>query len=1168
MDVQTPDMNQAEHDQDAAGVSQSMDSATAETSDAAASTTSMSTPGSVPTILTVPESTLGGEGLYAQAETSGSKLEPEVKSISVNTTGSVESEDAISDDGDSKANDSDSSGWGFTEDDGDLDAAKQYRKHRMGQSLLWNFDIDLRLKHLESDLADLQGKPDLKPVSETSQEPEHEPSIKTMSWDEFRPPEAPKRKDDEPGKQHKYRHDPRQGHVIEVLREEPDQSMLRGSTRVGLTGPTMQSSAAAVKSDTVPRGSDTSSHPKSSSCAPARIRIRSRPVLEHLADVGGFVLGENTFKLVIRRPFKTLCIFEEKIRQRLDELEQKYAAVLDSAHDEPNAAPPDEKQRDVPELLVPPTKVKGASKKLKRGHTKDKSKAKPQDPTPGKWSPVALQHFRLLVRFMDEHLKDLFMLRKRIKEHAVDAIAFDDLWHLFHYTQEVFNPSRQEIKSGVYRVLYFTGGRTLLTMRLGPPSHSFIKDLESGGWHGAFGVQCWRLEYDGDAFVPTSKTFGIRRYGGLREITSLPIFPLSYHKNSAEVRREMIERGDRYIKYAVGNKHTHLKYLGPDFSDDRQHQQIDSEVIVDFKEAYAGHPWSPEMIDIDEDIITPDWRETIEDVVKNPHCKVTGCCTMDLIHSDSQTDDEVWSEVFRGTHRDALDSRNAIESEDDKMLLPGHVYGYVLRNRTWAKLSTSPARLRSVEGRNRWDDLVIPRSNKRTIEALVQRHIQRAERDKSSETSGQSDSFISGKGRGLVFLLHGPPGVGKTSTAECISIQTKLPLYQLTSGNLGVLPDDIERRLEKHFALAAKWGCILLLDEADVFLQQRHQAQLKINAIVSVFLRQLEYYPGILFLTTNRVGDIDRAFMSRIHMAVQYEPFSLKTTLKIYKMQLRILETAFASKNIPFRVKQKEIMAFAEKQYAERGQKRIQWNGRQIYNACQTAVALAEWDSQERAEKKAAKARLTKDSPQAQDGSASPSKLKISRVTLEREHFERVSKASDEFEDYVNSLSGAEYAMAERERTRYDYGAPQVSRGNSYFRNPPVTPQQTPKLSQQQQGDWPSEVEAKANTSTKKSSRGKSGKSAVEDDTSGSERKGKAKKKGKKKIAKKDAKEETETEDDSESDDESDGSDESRSTTSSESDESDASEESDTEKKATKKSSGKKKRRGSAPDTK
>lgn len=53
-------------------------------------------------------------------------------------------------------------------------------------------------------------------------------------------------------------------------------------------------------------------------------------------------------------------------------------------------------------------------------------------------------------------------------------------------------------------------------------------------------------------------------------------------------------------------------------------------------------------------------------------------------------------------------------------------------------------------------------------------------------------------------------------------------------------------------AAAHGWGAVLLLDEADVYLERRSINDLMRNSLVSIFLRLLEYFQGILFLTTNR----------------------------------------------------------------------------------------------------------------------------------------------------------------------------------------------------------------------------------------------------------------------------------------------------------------------------
>lgn len=66
--------------------------------------------------------------------------------------------------------------------------------------------------------------------------------------------------------------------------------------------------------------------------------------------------------------------------------------------------------------------------------------------------------------------------------------------------------------------------------------------------------------------------------------------------------------------------------------------------------------------------------------------------------------------------------------------------------------------------------------------------------------------------------------------------------------------------------MTADWIAVFLNDEADVFLEARTAQDLTRNKLVSVFMRILEYYRGVIFLTTNRVGVLDQAFESRIYL--------------------------------------------------------------------------------------------------------------------------------------------------------------------------------------------------------------------------------------------------------------------------------------------------------------
>jgi SpoVK/Ycf46/Vps4 family AAA+-type ATPase len=110
--------------------------------------------------------------------------------------------------------------------------------------------------------------------------------------------------------------------------------------------------------------------------------------------------------------------------------------------------------------------------------------------------------------------------------------------------------------------------------------------------------------------------------------------------------------------------------------------------------------------------------------------------------------------------------------------------------------------------------------------------------------------------------------------------------FQISAGELGQDAKKLEEQLSTIFRLAHHWNAILLLDEADVFVQSRSFINSH-NALVSVFLRTLEYYQGIMILTTNRVKDIDNAIQSRISMALHYRPLGLNTRKTIWESFLK-----------------------------------------------------------------------------------------------------------------------------------------------------------------------------------------------------------------------------------------------------------------------------------------
>ena len=144
-------------------------------------------------------------------------------------------------------------------------------------------------------------------------------------------------------------------------------------------------------------------------------------------------------------------------------------------------------------------------------------------------------------------------------------------------------------------------------------------------------------------------------------------------------------------------------------------------------------------------------------------------------------------------------------------------------------------------------------------------------------------------------------------TAEGVAEYLQKPLYsvclsdiqrlwingiQIRAGELEVDSRQLEKRLSVIFQIAQQWNAILLLDEADVFLEKRSSAHLLRNSLVSVFLRKLEYCSAVLFLTTNRVSEFDDAILSRIHLSLKYGNLGIQDRRVVWLNTLRRASTS------------------------------------------------------------------------------------------------------------------------------------------------------------------------------------------------------------------------------------------------------------------------------------
>ncbi|MEP9413338.1 AAA family ATPase [Gordonia sp. VNQ95] len=169
------------------------------------------------------------------------------------------------------------------------------------------------------------------------------------------------------------------------------------------------------------------------------------------------------------------------------------------------------------------------------------------------------------------------------------------------------------------------------------------------------------------------------------------------------------------------------------------------------------------------------------------------------------------------------------------------------------------------------DKLVLPDDQRELLNILT------------TDISVFTGDIIDGKSAGNVILAKGRPGVGKTLTAEVYAEVTGRPLYSIHSGSLGITAELVRKNLEVIFDRAKRWDAVLLLDEADVFVMERG-LDLSQNAIVAEFLRTLEYFDGLLFLTTNRIDGVDEAILARCAAVIEYQSPGPKDARQVWQI--------------------------------------------------------------------------------------------------------------------------------------------------------------------------------------------------------------------------------------------------------------------------------------------
>ncbi|MCJ1308633.1 hypothetical protein MMC25_002286 [Agyrium rufum] len=498
----------------------------------------------------------------------------------------------------------------------------------------------------------------------------------------------------------------------------------------------------------------------------------------------------------------------------------------------------------------------------------------------------------------------------------------------------------------------------------------------------SWSVRLWSLDFDGQFVRRKGLTVVMFSFEGEKDINSLKIIPMEY-KDLEDPNRQIVirERGEHFYK-VIKAGFEQAEYNGDSLGQKRRRYK--GRVILDPSSYYQTY-----------DAIKPDFSDLDDD---SPFGR--GGCSCASCEQSRRALGASMKKPFRYSAFDSHDPKVTVLGEEDRelmySLLPRAIPGFVMKERTWQILDITLAKEKKTNSSLAIASLAMPTQQLDLIKALSAKY--------SQTQATWSADFIASKGEGQIFLLHGPPGVGKTFTAESIAEYTGRPLLALTCADIGIDETKMESQLGEWFALAETWGAVMLVDEADVYLEKRETGDLQRNSLVSAFLRSMEYYRGILFLTTNRVGHMDPAIMSRVHVVLKYNPLNDDQRKKIWKQFVEKLE------------KDREDIYIDDRawQYitAESTMKRVVWNGREIRNAFQTAVALAEYDAN--AERSAADGTNLDAVTSPRSGVARP------KVNLRKKHFQQVVEMSYDFKNWFDTCFGTEASRAQRDGARFD----------------------------------------------------------------------------------------------------------------------------------------------------
>jgi hypothetical protein len=334
--------------------------------------------------------------------------------------------------------------------------------------------------------------------------------------------------------------------------------------------------------------------------------------------------------------------------------------------------------------------------------------------------PESLEHLRLLVNWIKTHFELDIAAYEKCTTQGQKVIAYDRLWTLF--PPGTITYSKLLSQNRAFRVT----------------SNWYDTSEMSPGL--VLGANFF--DFDGDRLGTRRIELAIPKYQGTRELSELNVIPLDLLDDAADVREELLSRGRRFEGY-IGQHFLHYDGIAIKKTPEGYARfTVNGRVMIDCKTYHRLEPNDSFTV------VTSAERTKMERSRKRAMAQYTFANADGMPQFDKMPD-------------------------EDAMLTNATVRGYSFTTKRFLEFFVED--LSEIEWNTKcFDDLVLDPSIKKTVQALVSTHSQKRE---------SFDDIVKGKGMGLVCVLHGPPGVGKTLTAECVAEFVKRPLYMVSSGD-------------------------------------------------------------------------------------------------------------------------------------------------------------------------------------------------------------------------------------------------------------------------------------------------------------------------------------------------------------------------------------------------